>query len=65
MSEPLAYTVDEAAEASRRSRRALYRHIKSGALVARKDGAKTIILAADLRAWLEALPRMQTGANAQ
>jgi hypothetical protein len=30
----------------------------SGALVARKHGKNTVILPADLKAWLEALPRI-------
>ncbi len=65
MTEPFAYTVDEAARLSGLCRRSIYNRIKSGDLVARKNGKLTIILAADLRAWLESLPRMQPAAGAQ
>jgi hypothetical protein len=34
----------------------MYSELKSGRLVARKLGAKTIILRADAEAWLSALP---------
>lgn len=54
--EPLTYTIEEAASAARISRRSLYNRINSGELSARKNGARTIILATDLKAWLDSLP---------
>ena len=38
------------------SRRALYEAMNSGALKARKNGKRTVILDEDLRAWLNGLP---------
>ena len=58
--EKLAYLVDEAVEASGQSRTSIYVAFKSGALIGRKRGARTVILASDLRAWLESLPRLET-----
>lgn len=65
MNEPLSYSVKDAVKVSSFSRAALYNEIKAGRLIARKSGAKTVILAADLRAWLDSLPRLQTGPAAQ
>ncbi|MBM3566821.1 MAG: helix-turn-helix domain-containing protein [Alphaproteobacteria bacterium] len=56
----MAYTIGGAVAASGRSRTGVYAAIKSGALVARKDQGRTVILARDLVAWLEALPRLVT-----
>ena len=58
--EKLAYTIPEAVEVSGRSRTSLYGSFKSGKLIARKDGTRTVILASDLRSWLENLPRLNT-----
>ncbi len=57
MNTKLAFSINEAVEVSGRSRTMVYEALKHGRLVARKDGRRTIILADDLRAWLEALPR--------
>jgi hypothetical protein len=54
----LAYTTHEAAKISGICRSLLYREIAAGRLIARKHGRRTIILGADLWAWLESLPRM-------
>lgn len=51
----LAYTVDEAAEACRIGRTALYDAIAAGELVARKRGRSTIILRDDLDSYLKGL----------
>lgn len=64
MSEQLAYTISEAVTASRRSRSTLYLEIQAGRLKARKHGGRTLILASDLKAWLEALPELKSGAVA-
>ena len=53
----LSYSVQEAAEVTGVGRSLLYEEIAAGHLVARKVGSKrTVILAADLEAWLNALP---------
>ena len=55
----LAYTVAEACVVARAGRTAIYEAIRSGELVARKRDRKTIILADDLRLWIERLPRLE------
>ena len=54
--EKLAYTIDEAAALTNHGRSFLYRMIREGKLRARKSGAKTLILPADLEAFVTALP---------
>lgn len=41
------------------SRATVYAEIGSGRLIARKMGGKTVILASDYRAYLDALPRVE------
>jgi excisionase family DNA binding protein len=53
---PRAYSVAEVCDASGLGRTTIYAAIKSGQLVARKAGMRTIILGADLDAWLQGLP---------
>src|ERR1700760_4107300 len=59
MPELLAYTIAQAAEAAATGKTALYEALGSGELPARKRGRRTLILAADLRAWLERLPTLE------
>jgi excisionase family DNA binding protein len=56
MNTPFAYNVPDACEVSRCGRTELYRAIKSGELRAVKRGRRTLVLADDLRRWLESLP---------
>jgi excisionase family DNA binding protein len=55
----LAYTIAEACAAARAGRTAIYAAIREGALTARKRGRKTLILAEDLRRWVENLPTVK------
>ena len=52
----LAYSVDEAAEATSICKSALYEDIAAGRLEKRKRGSRTIILADELRRYLAAIP---------
>ena len=52
----LAYTIDQAVDQGAGSRTIVYEAIKAGTLKAKKRGKRTIILADDLIAYLEALP---------
>ena len=56
----LAYSPSQAAQVAGISRATLYRHVQSGALRTRKCGARTLILAEDLMAFLRALPIANT-----
>jgi excisionase family DNA binding protein len=49
----LAFSIPAACKASGVGRSKIYEAIQSGALRARKNGAKNLILRADLERWLE------------
>jgi excisionase family DNA binding protein len=60
---PLAYSVNEACSLARAGRTSLYEAIRIGSLRARKRGRRTLILAEDLRRWLEALPPINVASD--
>jgi excisionase family DNA binding protein len=59
MGEPLAFSVAEACSAARIGRTSLYEAIRCGRLRAVKHAKRTLILAEDLRRWLESLPALE------
>jgi len=56
MDGPIAFSVAEACSAARIGRTSLYQAIRAGELRAVKRGRRTIVLAEDLRHYLENLP---------
>jgi excisionase family DNA binding protein len=65
MENALAYSIPEACAVASTGRSALYEEIRSGRLRAVKNGRRTIILARDLRAWVEGLPQIVIAASPQ
>ena len=57
-SNPIAYTIREACEASGLSRSALYIALKEKRLIARKAGSRTLIERAELVRFIASLPTM-------
>ncbi|OSI68876.1 helix-turn-helix domain-containing protein [Bradyrhizobium canariense] len=52
----ISHTPEEAAAATGRSRSRIFKAIKNGELVARKDGKATLLEDAELRRWISSLP---------
>ncbi|MBH0239116.1 helix-turn-helix domain-containing protein [Methylobrevis albus] len=61
--ETIALSIDEVVKQTGISRRTLYYTIARGDLVARKMGARTLILRSELQEFLERLPRMDIASN--
>jgi excisionase family DNA binding protein len=57
--EPFVYTIIEACGVVRVGRTALYQAIRGGHLRAVKRGRRTLVLADDLRAWVNGLPAIE------
>jgi excisionase family DNA binding protein len=56
---PIAYTIRAAVWASGLSRSRIYELIAAGRIEARKEGRRTLIMAASLQRYLETLPTVQ------
>ncbi|MBM3557417.1 MAG: helix-turn-helix domain-containing protein [Alphaproteobacteria bacterium] len=54
-----ALSLDEACVRAGLCKASVYKAIKSGRLVARKNGRRTVVLHSDLLAWLNSLPRIE------
>ena len=58
-----SYSIDEIVEEGPFGRTTIHREIKNGRLKAHKCGRRTIVLRGDYKAWLSALPEMNSEAT--
>lgn len=56
---PMALSIDEAARQANICRDKIYEEIKTGKLEAKKVGRRTLVMADELRRYLDALPSLQ------
>jgi excisionase family DNA binding protein len=56
---PMALSIEQVCAVTGFSRTTIYRAIKSGALVARKNGRRTFVSRTDLEAWLRTPPTVR------
>ena len=61
----LVYSIPEACSRAQIGRTALYEALKSGALIARKRGKRTLIMHEDLCRYLQSLPRFSVNTAMQ
>jgi excisionase family DNA binding protein len=58
LEQKLSFTIEQAVKATGIGRTAIFAAIKSGRLVARKNGRRTLIAASDLQQFVASLPRV-------
>ncbi|MET4293737.1 helix-turn-helix domain-containing protein [Bradyrhizobium sp. LB5.2] len=61
---PIAYTPEDAAAATGRSRTRIYKAIRDKELTARKDGKATLLEDTELRRWVHSFPTIGREATA-
>lgn len=59
----LVLTPEDVSALSGFGRGTIYAAMRSGALIARKEGSRTVILREDMDAWLRNLPKRPVAAN--
>ena len=59
MFEPIAYDIPTVIEMTGIGRTTIFGEIRDGKLVARKIGRRTVLMATDVRKWLEATPTVR------
>ena len=59
MHSPLAYTIAQVCDLTNSGRTTVYKDINLGKLRAVKRGRRTLVLAADLRAYIDGLPAIE------